>query len=638
MKRLVLLHMPFAEIKWSSLGLTQLQSVVKEKFEENFSVEIIYVNQTFAKHIGVDLYQLISSGPKIGEADWNADQLHGGIGDWYFRKEAFPELEDNAEQYFNRYFKKSEHFTTLIQEKQVELPDFLQNIIQTYHLEQADIVGFTSMFHQQFASLALARKLKELNPKIITVLGGAQISSSTAEVIADHIKTIDYVFTGPGLISFPKFLEYYLNEELDRVDDIPGVYSRQYKMRKDLTKETNKVGEERDINDVVMLDYTSFFDAIHNNFPDGSVVPELFYETSRGCWWGEKVKCTFCDYNGKHMHFRQMEPEKAIDYLNSLQTYASECKLLRSVDSIMPKNYIKEVFQSAKLHNQIDIFAEVRGKLNEEELRILKNAHVINVQAGIESFCTVNLQRMNKGLTAFNNIQFLKLCNQHGIAVLWNLLAGISFEDESIYETYEQYIPLFYHLHPPTGMWPISYDKNCDYSQNPSKYQLRLEPDTELLSYLYPFETAELEKLAYFYRNLDYQEVFTPKKMKKIYKINSLIQNWRKKWKEEDGKQLPYLYFDTDGKQEIVIDTRFDEKKVYRIDSMDRYLLKGLETPQKAEDILNQNPSVDKEIILNKIEEYIQHGFLFQENQRFISLIQNEKPIQPASNTLNIFL
>jgi len=50
--------------------------------------------------------------------------------------------------------------------------------------------------------------------------------------------------------------------------------------------------------------YGSFLDALETNFPDGAVEPLLLFETSRGCWWGERSHCTFCGLNGLDLAYR----------------------------------------------------------------------------------------------------------------------------------------------------------------------------------------------------------------------------------------------------------------------------------------------------------------------------------------------
>jgi magnesium-protoporphyrin IX monomethyl ester (oxidative) cyclase len=162
--------MPFSSIEAPSLALTQIRSVIQSQFPGEISVEIAPLNHDFAKYVGIELYQYITVS---GQA------LYSGLGDWFFRQQAFPDLPDNTEQYIQRYFwDKSEisrQIKDLIIEKRPKLGVYLDELIMKYELDGSQIVGFTSMFMQNAASFAMAGKLKRRNPEMITVIGGSEL-------------------------------------------------------------------------------------------------------------------------------------------------------------------------------------------------------------------------------------------------------------------------------------------------------------------------------------------------------------------------------------------------------------------------------------------------------------------------------
>lgn len=51
------------------------------------------------------------------------------------------------------------------------LDEFMDQLIDGHGLHEFDLMGFMSMVAQNVASFALARKLKERNPGLITVRG-----------------------------------------------------------------------------------------------------------------------------------------------------------------------------------------------------------------------------------------------------------------------------------------------------------------------------------------------------------------------------------------------------------------------------------------------------------------------------------
>ncbi|HBL25714.1 MAG TPA: RiPP maturation radical SAM protein 1, partial [Acidobacteria bacterium] len=174
--------------------------------------------------------------------------------------------------------------------KRVGLERFMESLVSKHRLGAEDVVGFTTMFAQNAASFAMARLVKKANPAAVTVIGGANCEAPMGKEIALHVPSIDYVFSGPALVSFPEFLEHRLNGQPEKCETIRGVFSKSNKEQLD---GQDTVGQELPINVPVPLDYDGFLAEMARNFPNGKVEPILLFETSRGCWWGERAHCTF---------------------------------------------------------------------------------------------------------------------------------------------------------------------------------------------------------------------------------------------------------------------------------------------------------------------------------------------------------
>jgi magnesium-protoporphyrin IX monomethyl ester (oxidative) cyclase len=197
MYKVFLINMPFVDVAIPYIALTQLQTVLKEQFPTEVAVDILYLNHDLANYFGFDLYQtLVTSFHNFNE-----------VGGWFFRPLAFPDVADNTKEYFQRYYpgqdEESRQFKTAMQEKRRGVDAYLDALIDRYSLDKADLVGFTSMFVQNIACFALARKLKLCNPTLTTALGRANAEYPMGLEIAKHVPQIDFVFSGPGLKSFP---------------------------------------------------------------------------------------------------------------------------------------------------------------------------------------------------------------------------------------------------------------------------------------------------------------------------------------------------------------------------------------------------------------------------------------------------
>src|SRR4030095_9565035 len=166
MYKIILINMPFAGVDLPSIALTQLKARLDEQLKEQASVDILYLNLDFAKHFGLELYLFITG---------SVDAANTGLGDWFFRQAAFPEIPDNKIAYFKRYYRASDANRERLLDKLLrhreELDRFLDSLIVKYEIEKADLVGFTSIFFQNVACFAMARKIKELKPQVVTVMG-----------------------------------------------------------------------------------------------------------------------------------------------------------------------------------------------------------------------------------------------------------------------------------------------------------------------------------------------------------------------------------------------------------------------------------------------------------------------------------
>jgi ribosomal peptide maturation radical SAM protein 1 len=324
--------------------------------------------------------------------------------------------------------------------------------------------------------LAFARRIKRKNPNAITVMGGANCEAPMGQAIARNAPDVDYVFSGPALESFPEFLHSLAGGRRDRCGKIQGIFTSSLERGLTTLDSAAALGKERDINDVLPLDYDSFVDSVDANFKRGELDPILLFETSRGCWWGARNHCTFCGLNGSNMAFRTMQPLTAIPHLNELFRYRDRVSLYNAVDNIMPHKYADSVFTKTKAPNGVSIFYEIKTNVNDGELRILANAGVDRIQPGIEALNTSTLKLMRKGCTAFQNLALLKSCLTHRVRPVWNLLVGFPGEGAEVYEKYDRDLPRLVHLPPPMGAYPVRFDRYSPYFMEAERYELDLAP------------------------------------------------------------------------------------------------------------------------------------------------------------------
>lgn len=610
--------MPFAAVERPSFGLTQIQGYLKKRFADNVAVNIRYMNHEFAAYIGLDKYYTALDGTKI-QTGLEMDSTTTGLKEWLFRHIVFPEYEDNQKEFFEYL----SFVTKEVKEYAVYLKNsiegWLTDMIQKWSLDQADVVALTCMFDQRMPSFALAKKTKQINPNVITVMGGPACEYPAARIIAKKMPSIDYVISGSGLIAFAELIDRLLISKLDHTEEICGVFTAQNASL--LTKTKHCYGQELSINEELELDYGSFFNSL-KQFPHHHLNPMLFFETSRGCWWGQKKRCLFCDINGRNTKYNVKDAEIAKKELKKLFKYKNECSIFWATDSVIPEELLDQVFPYVNEDMEgSKVFYEVRSDLSLTGIKKMASQHIQYVQAGIESLDDHVLDKINKGVNTETNLLFLRRCTQHGIHVLWNILTGIPGELIEFYNVYFELIPKLFHMPPPSGIWSFSYQRNSEYYHHQKEYGIELKPRLEPEIYLYPFEKNEISDLIYTFSPLDPSLIYNPSKMKKIYKIELLIKKWKNLWLNGTP---PVLNIQGD----ILQDTRHGEKTI-SLNSVERSILNLLETPKMFCDICDElqvAPDVIKNAIDNLLREY-QCLYYSKNTKKYLNLATYDQPL-----------
>lgn len=611
MYRIALINMPFANLALPSIALTQLKSLVESHFREQVSVNLLYLNHDFANYLGLDLYHLVVNSP---------ESQNSGLGDWFFRQTAFPDLSNNAGVYLARYFpfntEQMNKLKGLILEKRRGLSGFLESLIEKYSLDQVELVGFTSMFMQNVASFSLARKIKDKNKDLTIIMGGANCESPMGQVIVQYIDAIDYVFSGPALRSFPEFVEHQLAQEVWKCGSIKGVFTKKNYL---FHSGPEAIGEELSIDVPIDLDYQPFLNTLSANFPERQIDPILLFETSRGCWWGERAHCTFCGLNGTSMGYRAMNPELALKQFDSLFTYAPGVSRLDAVDNILPKEYLRDVLPFVQTPENVEIFYEVKADLTESDVQVLAKAQVKNIQPGIESLATSTLKLMKKGTSAFRNLALLKFCLMYDISPAWNLLIGFPGEGAPVYEKYLNDLPSLVHLFPPSGVYPVRFDRYSPYFMKADEYGLDLHP-LDYYPLIYPFPQDAIDNLAYYFNDLNIDSEYAQTMSKWIGKIREKVDRWIEGWKS--ARDHPKLFLRQNGKQSVVHDSRSNEVAEYPLGENSTRALKYLGVkPRDLVDLAREFRDVDGFDAKQEIVFFKERGLVFEENERFFSLV-----------------
>jgi hypothetical protein len=292
---------------------------------------------------------------------------------------------------------------------------------------------------------------------------------------------------------------------------------------------------------------------------------------------------------------------------------------LDAVDNILPREYLKDVLPFVQTPENVEIFYEVKADLTESDVQVLAKARVKHIQPGIESLATSTLKLMKKGTSAFRNLALLKFCSMYDITPAWNLLIGFPGEGAPVYEKYIKDLPLLVHLFPPSGVYPVRFDRYSPYFMKADEYGLDLHP-LDYYPLIYPFPQNALDNLAYYFNDLHIDSEYAQTTSKWIGKIKEKIDHWIECWKSDHVH--PKLFLRQNGKQSVVHDSRSNEVAEYPLGENSTRALKYLAVkPRDVVDLAREFRDVDGFDAKQEIVFFKERGLVFEENERFFSLV-----------------
>ena len=494
----LLVSMPFGPLLSPSLGLSLLQPQVEAR---GLTCRVDYFTLPFAERIGEPLYSRITTE--------NRAMSRAFVGEWIFSHALFDWDEAQDERYLTDVLMQPPSWlgrnptrppapsqVRAILRARDNAAAFVDWCAEQVAAAQPAIVGLTSVFQQHLASLALAKRVKARLPGTFIVLGGANCEATMGLETVRQFPFVDAVVSGEGDRTFGD-LALQLTGRTPRTD-LAGV----------ITQASAAAGPSAapavpaavaDLDALPYPEYRDFFEQFERSRFGRAWQPSVFVETSRGCWWGEKMHCTFCGLNGESMAYRSKTAPRALAELTHLAETYPECDI-QVVDNILDLKYFKTLLpELAARRLPVSLFYETKSNLKKDQVRLLRDAGVTMIQPGIESFSDRVLKQMKKGVSGLQNIQLLKWCKELGVHPIWNFLIGFPQESPEDYFEMAGLTARVCHLPRPSGVSVIRLDRfSPNFTQAGLLGFTKLQP-LPFYEFLYDLPEPARRNLAYYF-------------------------------------------------------------------------------------------------------------------------------------------
>ena len=346
---------------------------------------------------------------------------------------------------------------------------------------QPDVVGVTMMSVDYNPAMRCIDLAKEVNPDVVTVVGGPHPTLALDEVAKNA--NIDYVITHEGEITFPKLLRAIDKGNLPRerviAGEPPNLDELPFPDRELFLNEWRKAG------------YTS-------DSPEDPFVPELpppfvTLIAGRGC----KYNCSFCQPAERRLFgrgVRRRSPGNIIAELEILRDKYHFASFMFHDDTLTEdKDWVVEFCHLYQGHGFTQpFFCQSRADIivrHEDLVQLMAETGCRGYFIGFESGNDRVLKFIRKGTTRAMNVEAARICRRCGIAVWANYMMGLPTETrEEVLDTIsmlkkidpDYYSPAFYTPHPGSDLYDYCIENDLSlitshdqYRRNPTEIKIK---------------------------------------------------------------------------------------------------------------------------------------------------------------------
>lgn len=578
--RVVLVSLPWATYAEPSLGLAILKATLRE---QGIFCRVLHENLGLLRHLTSETYAMMATFWGLNEFVFT-----GNLDRSFDEPQAACLVErcilhaSNAQQ--ARYATMETLVELCMRLRDEVIPNYLRECADRILDLRPTMVGFTCLFDQTLASIALAKILKANAPDLLVVLGGYAMEGPAGTNVLRSFEWIDAIARGDGEPVIVRLAAASVGAE--QLEDIPGV----------LTTNSNGNGRSAtriDLNRSLEPNYDDWFaDLEELRCRDRVTVAShiLPVEASRGCWWGQNKHCVFCGIDELTLKYRAKSPDKVIAMLDNVRNKYGE-HIFRFSDYILPKQYYGEVLDElAQVYPRFRLMAEMKANQTLDRLRRFAAAGFVELQPGIESFSSEVLRVMDKGVRGIHNVLTLKGGYLYGIQINYNILYGLPNEEPAWYRQMLKQLPLLYHFTPPVSRTETVVTRFAPLQADPNRFGAVQEArhhrcyDVFFSQDFLREHSFSLDDHAYYFdRHFPYGD-----ELPELYAmLVTQVENWKKQHRERNV----YLYYVDAPVEDMleVFDSRFGKETRFELHGTERHAYLACDAKYVTEQTLRQD-------------------------------------------------